>query len=349
MLFYLPFVFSMILFIVNCNHAATGVRHWWENVGLAPHQGVVTFSKLMHVIPIASRTLVAINVGGQDGIFHDPTYELYRDLNFTGLVFEGDPEYLPILRTNMQKVNHTNNVHVIEEFVSSLSLPKILDQYKIPKDFDVLKIDIDSFDYAILKAVLNAQFIPKLIMMEINPDVPPPFQWFLDEKDFSFDVNRVRKGLYGVSADALFNLLHANGYNLVETEFLDPTSECDRCEHNMWFIAKEFVNEYEITPMSWVDMVHMFWQRQPACLHMQRCPLKGIHHMCDGRQEHGVQASLNLANPMNYPTAVYEMSHIMEYMKGICPTCTMHGAITTFDLIDSAHFKGKQCINHASK
>ena len=38
-----------------------------------------------------------------------------------------------------------------------------------------LSIDIDGFDLALARAVLEAGFRPKVVLMEINSDVPAPF------------------------------------------------------------------------------------------------------------------------------------------------------------------------------
>ena len=75
----------------------------------------------------------------------------------------------------MNSVNQSHKVFIAEEYVSSLSISQKLAADKAPKYFDVLKIDIDAFDFAILKSIFHAEYRPKLVMMEIKPDIPPPF------------------------------------------------------------------------------------------------------------------------------------------------------------------------------
>jgi hypothetical protein len=145
----------MILILITYIPLCIGsIRQWYEYTGLDMslyNDKNISLSKLIRLIPHSKSNKVAINIGARDGIDHDPVYELYQNYSYIGICFEGDTKMLPILRDNMKKINDSGKIHIIEEFAKVNKMKSILNYYKIPKDLDVLKVDIDSYDYAILK------------------------------------------------------------------------------------------------------------------------------------------------------------------------------------------------------
>lgn len=152
--------------------------------------------------------------------------------------------------------------------------------------------------------MLEAGYLPKVIVSEINPDIPPPFRWHLEEDPggFTFDSHQSR-GTYGASADALYALLSGSsslidgrnglgghrggyGYSLVGVELVDLLLETQcgyECEHNMWFVRNDLLGLAPHTPLvSWQGMVRLFWGQVQNkelkqlgagwCLHIKRQP-----------------------------------------------------------------------------
>jgi FkbM family methyltransferase len=338
----MPFsVYFAILCILNLSSVRCEFE-WWKNVGMIKEQPPISFRNLLPLLASHRKTLTAINIGGQDGILHDPTYELYRDLNYTGLIFEGDPEYLPILRTNIRKVNQSGKVFIVEEYVKSSSIKAHLSYHNIPQNFDVLKIDIDSFDFAIIKAILDARYKPNLVVMEINQDIPPPFQVHILEKNFTFDVNKVRKGFYGVSADTLYHYFTSKGYITVDIEIQGP-------EHNMWFALKSLLDSTAVLPLKWESFVNLFWYRlgkQTNCIHMEMCLINQLIPHCSGRTDKGLQASLNLVHPHNYQVALQKLGNINNYLNRVSGSFknAVSGRLSLpMNYVNSKSFKESQC------
>lgn len=122
---------------------------------------------------VSNPTKVAVNIGGADGVSHDPVYELYHKLNYSGLVFEGDNDEIPTLRSNLALANSSLGVILIPEFATSDLIVQRLQEHSIPTNLDVLKIDIDSIDFIILRSIIQGNYMPSLICVEINPAIPP--------------------------------------------------------------------------------------------------------------------------------------------------------------------------------
>ena len=107
--------------------------------------------------------------GAWDGIHLSNTYNLVKQ-NFNAVYIEGDKEkYTDLLKT----VENHKNIIPINVFVdhkdSENSLDNILKKTDIPIDFDILSIDIDSYDYQVWKSL--KVYKPKIVIIEINSSV----------------------------------------------------------------------------------------------------------------------------------------------------------------------------------
>jgi hypothetical protein len=91
------------------------------------------------------------------------------------------------------------------------SLDAILAETPIPRDFDLLSIDIDGNDYWIWESLKNHR--PKAVVMEYNPVFGPH-----ESKTIPFDEHHMWDGesiYFGASAGALVRLAKSKGYSLV--------------------------------------------------------------------------------------------------------------------------------------
>lgn len=237
----------------------------------------VSFPILLSVIEGAtSLNRMAVNIGGHDGMTHDPVYPLFK-AGYGGLVIEPDfKRQREALPRNLGTVNSSGLVRIQWGFASTSSIGRDLSAAAIPKDLDALKVDIDSFDLPVLQAILQADFRPKVLMVEINSDVPPPIKWTLQPPPANGHFMRRGRNLYGgyfgTSADAVFQALAAfdNSYSLVAFELGDScegktASCCIACEHNMWFVRSDMLGLPRGTALTgWTHMVQMYWYQLSA-------------------------------------------------------------------------------------
>ena len=105
--------------------------------------------------------------GAWDGIHLSNTFNLVENRNFNAVFIEGDSnKYNDLLKT----VEKFKNIVPIKAYVdhndTSNSLDNLLKTTKIPIDFDILSIDIDSYDYQVWKSL--KVYKPKLVIIEIN-------------------------------------------------------------------------------------------------------------------------------------------------------------------------------------
>lgn len=118
-------------------------------------------------VGIADR--VVVNYGARDGRNDDPTYTLFNHYNATGLAVEASAKYKSALPNNLPGAKVLCPVFVTPENAVAL-----IEQHGFATDFDVFKLDIDRCEGHLLDLVLE-RFTPKIIMVEVNQYLPPPF------------------------------------------------------------------------------------------------------------------------------------------------------------------------------
>ena len=141
--------------------------------------------------------------GAKDGISDSNTYNLIKNLDYNAVLIEGDKKFFNELENNIK----TDKVVKINKFVSfegSNKLENILQNTKIPKNFDFLSIDIDGCDYHIFEQL--ELFTPKIICIEFNHMIPNEVE-FVQIKNFAFKQ--------GCSPKSLVNLAKLKNYHLV--------------------------------------------------------------------------------------------------------------------------------------
>jgi hypothetical protein len=105
--------------------------------------------------------------GAWDGIHLSNTFNLVQNKNFNAVFIEGDENrYNDLLNT----VEKFPNIIPIKAYVdhndTSNSLDNLLKKTIIPNDFDILSIDIDSYDYQVWQSL--KVYKPKIVIIEIN-------------------------------------------------------------------------------------------------------------------------------------------------------------------------------------
>jgi len=115
-------------------------------------------------------------------------------------------------------------------FCTELNIIEIFKKNSVPKEFDILTIDIDSNDYYIARKILNQGYRPSLLILEYNPNIP--IHKSLAIKNV---INFPNKKIYGASFLAINNLANLNNYHLVHI-----SGFC-----NLFYIRKEFIDFFE--------------------------------------------------------------------------------------------------------
>jgi len=115
--------------------------------------------------------------GAWDGIYLSNTFNLVEK-GFNAVFIEGDAnKYNDLLKT----VKNHQNIIPLNSFVdhndTQNSLDNLLKKTNIPIDFDILSIDVDTYDYQIWKSLKN--YKPKIVIIEINSSISTDNNYYI--------------------------------------------------------------------------------------------------------------------------------------------------------------------------
>jgi len=149
-----------------------------------------------------------VDIGASDGITWSNIYALLR-LGWRGVAIECDPAKTENLKRNYGALDCA----VITEKVTPNNVSKLIQ--KAPREFDVLSLDIDGYDYFVLREVLRTHR-PRHIIVEFNQCFPPSVKFsVLYDPVYWWGVN----SFYGMSIGAAYELLTKHSYALCHIAF----------------------------------------------------------------------------------------------------------------------------------
>jgi hypothetical protein len=152
----------------------------------------------------------AVDLGAGDGVRHSNTHALFTD-GWRGLAVDGDADRSYGLA---RAYRHYPNVFTCRNQITPQNVVSLLEAYQIPTDFEVLSLDIDSYDYWVLDALL-AKFRPRIVVTEINEKIPPPLRFIV-----KFDPHfTLQHHFFGFSISSLEDLCARHNYALMSLEY----------------------------------------------------------------------------------------------------------------------------------
>ena len=120
-----------------------------------------------------------------------------------------------------------------KEFITAENVESLFKKYNVPKEFDLLSIDIDSNDYWVWKAI--KKYSPRTVVIKYNAHVPPN-----ESKTVKYNLNLKNDGTdyFGASLLALAKLGKSKGYTLIG---------CSARGINAFFIRNDLIkNNFKI-------------------------------------------------------------------------------------------------------
>jgi len=158
---------------------------------------------LFDEIGVVSKSFVEFGAG--DGVWLSNTAHLRTARGWTGLLMEGS--------------ERADGELVKREFVNAENIELLLGKYDVPRDFDLLSIDIDGNDYWVWRAIEH--YRPRVVVMEYNIffalDAPMTMPY---DPDHVWDESVY----HGASLAALHKLADEKGYALVYTGSWAPNA-----------------------------------------------------------------------------------------------------------------------------
>lgn len=172
-----------------------------------------------------SKDTWCVEFGAWDGIHLSNTFNLVKN-GWNAFYIEGNIERYKDLKKTCGKFNKLLSEcrYVEKDIESPNSLDNILESKRIPLNFDILSIDIDSFDLEIWESLKN--YSSKIVIIEINSCyLPGILKWHTGKPGNSFGGN---------SFSATLMVAKKKGYQLI-------------CHTgNMIFVKKEYIEHIDL-------------------------------------------------------------------------------------------------------
>lgn len=170
-----------------------------------------TLEETLNKLDSKSRFLV--DIGAADGIRQSSTAHFLNNLGWSGALFEFYPDSFSRLA---YLYNDREDITLCKSKVTPENIVGLLKNLDVPRNFEYLNIDIDSYDLYILREMLQADIKPSVISMEVNETFPPDIYF-----EVIYSKNHFWKGdhFFGCSLAAANETLRKPGYELVCMEY----------------------------------------------------------------------------------------------------------------------------------
>jgi hypothetical protein len=172
-------------------------------------------------------------LGAWDGRYLSNTHRLMDEEGWSGVFIEADSDRFSELQATYRGNERAICLNAFAHFHGPETLDTLLGRTPIPKDFDLLSIDIDGNDWQLWRSL--EQYRPKLIVIEFNATIPNDID-FVQPDDTAVHQ--------GNSLAAFVRLAREKGYELVGVS-----------DFNAFFVTSELFPRFELDDNS-VDAIH---------------------------------------------------------------------------------------------
>jgi hypothetical protein len=190
-----------------------------------------------------------VEFGAWDGRHASNTYALIAEAGYSALLIESDPARFTALQRTHAGRSGVIALQRVVGFEGLDRLDRILADTPVPRDFDLLSIDIDGNDFHVWEAVED--YRPKLVVIEFNPTIP---------NEVDFVQPREKAITQGSSLTAITRMAKAKGYRLIHATVV-----------NGIFVDEAYFPRFGITDDS------------PAALRTDLSLVTWLFHTYDGR------------------------------------------------------------------
>lgn len=176
---------------------------------------------------------------------------------YSGLCVECNPQKFGVLCETVTN----EKIHKHLGFATPENIQDIFEKYNVPKNIDILKVDIDGYDLQLMKTIIEAGYRPAIIIAEINEKIPPPISFQVKyAPTYFWDVSHY----YGFSIQAGKDVLEPLGYKikmmydpnnimLLDTSVYDMPDDIDVAE---MYRSQYSENEAALATVPWNKDVH---------------------------------------------------------------------------------------------
>lgn len=184
---------------------------------------------LLQTAGVVTRTFVEIGSGGSGG----NSGILSREFGWRGVMVDYDAENI---ERAARKFGDNPNLAFERLEVTPGNVDALIERNGLTGEVDFFSLDIDSFDYWVLKAMTACS--PRVMVLEYNAHFGPEAAVTIAP---DADLSKAPKGLHGASLAALVKLAATKGYRLLA---------CDPSGTNAFFLRNDLRPEIAAVPVA---------------------------------------------------------------------------------------------------
>ncbi len=175
-----------------------------------------------------------VEIGVESGIENNTVFLLAQD--WRGYWIEGSTSGVEAIHNQFAKLIASKRLTVAQSFVTQENIAATFEDLKIPREIDLLSIDIDRNTYWIWNALPKMR--ARVVVVEYNSIMPSDIDWKVD-----YHPQRMWNGssYFGASLKAFELLGSKYGYNLVG---------CNLCGANAFFVRKDLCKDRFAKPFT---------------------------------------------------------------------------------------------------
>ena len=153
---------------------------------------------------------------------------------WSGAWLEGDPRHVAAIEHGFKRKIDAGNLRVRNAMIDRDNINSLIQSLALPRDLDLLSIDIDGNDYHVWEAI--AAIEPRVVVIEYNAKFRPPTQWVM-----RYDAAHRWDGTdqFGASLESMTELGRRKGYQLVG---------CNITGANAFFVKTALAGDRLATP-----------------------------------------------------------------------------------------------------
>ena len=211
-------------------HEKSLMKHGYRVCSEHNEDGIIR--EIFERVGVTNKTFVEFGVG--DGSVCNSLYLLMT--GWRGYWIECNPNAVAKISNNYKWLIGTGHLTVKKSFLTAENIESIFLELSVPKEVDLLSIDVDGNDYWIWKAI--GRYNPRVVVIEYNAMFPPPNKWVMSyNPDHKWDGTAYA----GASLKSLEVLGTGKGYSLVG---------CDFSGTNAFFVRSDLAADRFVEPFS---------------------------------------------------------------------------------------------------
>jgi hypothetical protein len=196
-------------------------------------------AEIFRRIGAKDRFFVEFGVG--NGLENNTTFLLTQ--NWRGAWIEGNSKAIGEIQSHFRKPLQSGQLKLLNSFITAENIETLFQQLDIPKEFDLLSLDIDRNTYHVWKALSRHQ--PRVIAVEYNATFPADVNWVAEYNSERLWNNSM---YFGASLKAFEQLAAGFGYALVGCDLSGTNAFFVRNTERLDLFAEPFIAENHYEP-----------------------------------------------------------------------------------------------------